>query len=172
MTGYYMVVDLEDTIRQLAPGLIRYCTARTGDRNLAEEIAQESLTALVQRCRAHVEPESPQAFVYAIARRRATRALLRRRLSLPLCILAESRDQAPDPEAAALGRSEYAILTRALEQLPGRDREALLVVALGGLKTPEAARALGISESALKMRMLRGRQRLRALLEDGHEPAR
>jgi RNA polymerase sigma-70 factor, ECF subfamily len=167
-----MVVDLEDTIRELAPGLIRYCTARTHDRSLAEEIAQESLAALVQRCRTHGEPDFPQAFVFAVARRRATRAVLRRHLWLPLHLLEESRDQAPDPEATALGRSECAILGRALERLPARDREVLLLVALGGLKIPEASQALGISESALKMRVMRGRQRLRALLENGHESAR
>ena len=165
-----MVVDLEDTIRQLAPGLLRYCTARTGDRNLAQDIAQESLAALVQRCSRHVVPDSPEAFVFAVARRRATRAILRRRLWLPLRLLASSRDRAPDPEATALGRCECAALARAIEQLPARDREALLLVALGDLKISEAAGTLGISESALKMRILRGRQRLRTLLENGHEP--
>jgi len=164
-------VDLEDTIRELTPGLIRYCTARTRDRNLAEEIAQESLAVLVQRWRKHTVPESPKAFVFAIARRRATRAVLRQRLRVPLRLLAESRDKAPDPEAKALGRSECAALARALERLPAHDREALLLVTLANLKIPEAARVLAISESALKMRMLRGRRRLRALLEDGHEPA-
>jgi len=167
-----MVVDLEDIIRELTPGLIRYCTARTHDRNLAEEVAQESLAALVHRCHMHTAPECPQAFVFAIARRRATRAVLRQRLWVPLRFLAERRDQAPDPEAKALEKSESAVLARALERLPVHDREALLLVNLGGLKIPEAAQALGISESALKMRMLRGRKRLRALLEDGHEPAR
>jgi RNA polymerase sigma-70 factor (ECF subfamily) len=165
-------VDLETVIRELTPGLMRYCTARTRDRSLAEEIAQESLAALVRRYRSRGAPDSPQAFVFAVARRRATRAVFSRCLWLPLQLLAGSRDHAPDPEATVLGRSEYAALERALEQLPARDREALLIVAVGGLKTTEAARVLGISESALKMRTLRARQRLQALMEDGDAPAR
>jgi DNA-directed RNA polymerase specialized sigma24 family protein len=56
-----------------------------------------------------------------------------------------------------------------LTRLPRRDREALLVVAVGGLGTHDAAEALGISVSAVKMRTLRARQRLRALLEAPHE---
>jgi RNA polymerase sigma-70 factor (ECF subfamily) len=167
-----MIVDLENIIRELTPGLLRYCTARTRDRNLAEEIAQESLAALVMRWNRHCAPESAQAFLFAVARRRAARAMLRRRLLLPLQLLAGSRDNAPDPEEAALRRSECTTLARALEQLPARDREALLMVAIGGLKTPEAARVLGISESALKMRTLRARQRLQALMEDGNGHAR
>jgi hypothetical protein len=42
---------------------------------------------------------------------------------LPLRLLEESRDQALDPEATALGKSECATLARALERLPARDRD-------------------------------------------------
>jgi RNA polymerase sigma-70 factor (ECF subfamily) len=167
-----MIVDLEKIIRELTPGLLRYCTARTRDRSLAEEVAQESLAALILRCNRHGAPESPQGFLFAVARRRAARVMLSRRLWLPLRILAGSRNNAPDPEEAALRSSGCTTLARALEQLPARDREALLIVAVGGLKTSAAARVLGISESALKMRMLRARQRLHALMEDGNEHAR
>jgi DNA-directed RNA polymerase specialized sigma24 family protein len=98
--------------------------------------------------------------------------MLSRRLWLPLQFLAGSRDNAPNPEEAALRRSECATLIRAREQLPARDREALLIVAVGGLKMSEAVRVLGISESALKMRMLRARHRLHALMGDGNEHPR
>jgi RNA polymerase sigma-70 factor, ECF subfamily len=167
-----MIVDLENIIRELTPGLLRYCRARTRDRNLAEEIAQESLVALIMRWNSHGAPESAKAFLFAVARRKAARAIFRRRLLLPLQILAGSRDHAPDPEEAVLHRDGYTQLARALEQLPARDREALLIVAVGDLNTSEAARVLGISESALKMRTLRARQRLHALMEDGNEPAK
>ncbi len=167
-----MIVDLENIIRELTPGLLRYCTARTRDRSLAEEIAQESLAALIMHLNRHGAPESAPAFLFAVARRRAARVMLSRRLWLPLRLLAGSQDSEPNPEEAALRRSECTTLARALERLPARDREALLVVAVGGLKTSEAARALGISESALKMRMLRARQRLHALMGDGNEHSR
>ncbi len=55
-----MVVDLEIVIRELAPGLLRYCAARMRDSGLAEEIAQETLAALVQRWRRHGAPDSPE----------------------------------------------------------------------------------------------------------------
>jgi len=161
-----MSVDLENAIRELTPGLIRYCTARTKDPSLAEEIAQESLAALVQRWRRHGAPDSPQAFVFAIARRRAARAIWGRRLLLPLQLLSGRRDRAPDPEAAALGRLDCANLIQALQRLPALDRDAILMVAVGDVSTIEAARILGISESAIKMRTLRARRRLRALMED------
>ncbi len=165
-------MDLENAIRELTPGLIRYCAARTGDGSLAEEIAQESLAALVHRWKKHGAPDAPQAFVFAVARRRAARAMLGRRLLLPLDFLLGSRDHTPDPEAAILNKSGCASIVRALEQLSACDREAILMVAVGSVKTTEAARVLGISESALKMRTLRARERLRALMEDEHAPSR
>jgi RNA polymerase sigma factor (sigma-70 family) len=167
-----VIVDLENIIRVLTPGLLRYCMARTRDRCLAEEIAQESLAALIMHLNRHGAPESAQAFLFGVARRRAARAMFRRRLWLPLRLLAGSRDNGPNPEEAALRRSECTTLVRAIAQLPARDRETLLIVAVGDLKISEAARVLGISESALKMRMLRARQRLHALMGDGNEHPR
>jgi len=164
-----MIVDLENIIRKLTPNLLRYCMARTRDRNLAEEIAQESLVALIMRLNNRGVPESAQAFLFAVARRKAARMLLRRRMLLPLQILAGNRDHSPDPEEAALHREGLSQMVRALEQLPACDREALLIVAVGGLRISEATQVLGISESALKMRILRARQRLHSLMEDGNE---
>jgi RNA polymerase sigma-70 factor (ECF subfamily) len=160
-----MFVDLESAIRELAPKLIRYCTARTRQPSLAEEIAQESLSALVDRWRRHGPPDSPEAFVFAVAKRRAARVLLRRRLWLPLRLLDGRTDGSPDPEQRAMERSELDRLLRAIDSLPARVREALLLVVVADLPTREAARVLGISESAVKMRMLRARSRLSSLLE-------
>jgi len=160
-----MFVDLESAIRELAPKLIRYCTARTRQPSLAEEIAQESLSALVDRWRRHGPPDSPEAFVFAVAKRRAARVLLRRRLWLPLRLLDGRNDGSPDPEQRAMARSERDRLLRAIDSLPARVREALLLVVVADLPTREAARVLGISESAVKMRTLRARSRLSSLLE-------
>jgi DNA-directed RNA polymerase specialized sigma24 family protein len=41
-------VTLDAIVADLAPRLLRYCTARTRDAAAAEEIAQESLTALIR----------------------------------------------------------------------------------------------------------------------------
>jgi len=43
-----MHVDLEATLRDIAPRLLRYCAGSLRDASLGEEIAQESLAALVK----------------------------------------------------------------------------------------------------------------------------
>jgi RNA polymerase sigma factor (sigma-70 family) len=168
-------VDLETTLRDLAPRLLRYGLARTGDHGLAEEVAQEALSALASRWRRFGPPEAPQAFAFAIARRRAFRAAARRRLLAPLQALSLARandhDPGPDPEQRVLQRAALARALGAIRALPARDREALLLVAAGSLAYEEAASLLGISVSALKMRVLRARRRLRELLSDRAEEA-
>lgn len=161
-------MDLDAALRDLAPRLLRYAIGRTGDPALAEDIAQESLTALVQRCGRSGPPDSPEAFVFSIARRRAGRAALKKRLLLPLTVIAGAADATRTPEDLAIADDRARAVRAAFAALPKLDREALLLVAAGELRTAEAARVLGVSESAVRMRTMRGRRRLAALLEGNH----
>jgi RNA polymerase sigma-70 factor (ECF subfamily) len=161
--------QLEAAVEQLATPLLRYCLGRTGDPSLAEEVAQEALTALVRRWRRLGPPDDPPAFVFGIARRRAGRALWRRRWWQPLDGLAALATpavaQAASPADRAEARSELAAVQGALGRLPTRDRETLLLVAVGEFDRAAAAELLGISLSALKMRLHRARRRLVRELE-------
>ncbi len=170
-------MDMETTVRALAPRLLRYCLGRLGAGDLAEEASQEALAALVGRWRRHGPPESPEAFAFAVARRRASRALWKRRLTAPLTALADGHGAADavgfvgvaaaaSPEARAIRRRELSRTLAAIRRLSAREREALLLVAGGELSGAAAARVLGISPSALKMRVHRARARLAKVLED------
>ena len=161
-------MDIESAVRDLAPRLLRYCLARTCDAGLAEEIAQDCLAALVQRWRKSGAPDSAEAFAFAIARRRAGRALLRRRLWVPIEVLTGNGDKAPSPESRTIERLEQKRVLAAVSRLPRIEREALLLVAVGELSSEDAASMLGISPSALKMRIHRARRRMAGLLEDIH----
>jgi RNA polymerase sigma-70 factor (ECF subfamily) len=105
--------------------------------------------------------------------------VVRRRLLLPLAALTDGHggrgagipaelahpSTARDQEEQAVARGEVSRTLAALRRLPARDREALLLVAAGELATDEAARLLGVSRSAFKMRVHRARKRLSELLE-------
>src|SRR5262249_53181142 len=58
----------------------------------------------------------------------------------------------------------------ALEALPERDRDVLVLRYLEDLSTAEAAAVLGVSEGAVKMRLLRAVQRLRDVLGEEELP--
>ncbi len=155
---------LDRTVRDMAPRVLRYAVARTGDVSAGEDVAQESLEALVRHWRRSGPPQSAEAFVFSIARRRAVRAVIRRRLWVPIEQAFGRRDDAPDPEAQAVARAEHVRVRAALARLPRMDREALLLVALGEMSSAEAAVVLGLSLSATKMRVHRARKRLVAEL--------
>jgi RNA polymerase sigma-70 factor, ECF subfamily len=160
-------MELETAVKELAPQLLRYSLGKTGDAGLAEEVAQDALAALVQRWRRHGPPECPAAFVFAVARRRAGRLILQRRLLEPLHAWLDGRSSPlPGPEERATLRTDLGRTLAALRRLSGPDREALLLVGVADLGPTEGARVLGISVSALKMRVHRARKRLLQLLEE------
>ena len=135
--GYLPTVDLDAAVAELAPRLVAYATGRTGCRSTGEDVAQDALTALVVRWKRHGPPESPEAFAFAIARRRAGRAVLRRALTRPLeFVLAaqadangsdayraarRAADGDGDDEAPALGRSRGAVAPRRRRVVVERD---------------------------------------------------
>jgi RNA polymerase sigma-70 factor (ECF subfamily) len=163
---YILDMELETAVRELAPQLLRYSLGRTGDASLAEEVSQDALTALVQRWRRHGPPDCPAAFAFAVARRRAGRLLLQRRWMEPLHALLDGHSPLPGPEERATLSLDLGRTLAALRKLPRRDREALLLVGVGELGPTEGARVLGITVSALKMRVHRARRRLQQLLAD------
>ena len=118
----------------LAPRLIGYVFARTGCHGIAEDIAQDALTALVRRWRQQLgPPESPDAFAFAIGRRRAGRALARRALMAPIDALRKKARDEPGVDQSYDDRHELTKVLVTLRALSRTDREALLLRAAGEL---------------------------------------
>lgn len=84
------------------------------------------------------------------------------------------RSEAPDAESIALSNVETELLgirlTTALQALSKPDAALLVLTALDGLTTAEAAAAVGIKPGAARMRLHRARERLRTELADDHDP--
>lgn len=166
-------MDLEAVAAALAPRLLAYLTARTGSRSLAEDLAQDALVALVQCWRRRGPPHSPDAFVFAIAKRRAGRALARRALLAPLDTLLGRRHSAVAVDAVLEHRQALVAVLRDIRRLPRRDREVLLLSAVGELRMADIAAVTGASPAAVKMRLSRARHRLLSSHRGTtHEPAR
>ena len=157
--------SLETAVRDLAPGVLRFCLGHCQDPASAEDIAQESLAALVARWRRLGPPEEPAAFTYAIARRRLWRWRVKRRLLAPLSALGELPMREPTPDNGLVSRQRLDRVRNLFGRLTAHERDALLI-ALDGLSTRQAAAALGVKPTAFKMRLHRARRRLDALLEE------
>jgi RNA polymerase sigma-70 factor, ECF subfamily len=138
--------------------LVRYLTRRLGDRDWAEEVAQETfLRALRQETIVN-----ERAWLFAVATnlvRDEARTQARRRRHLAL-LAEEERDAAAEQPVTSVERAQEAALARrAVESLAERDRLALLMRE-EGLDYPEIAEALGLSVGSIGTTLARARRRL------------
>lgn len=138
--------------------LVRYLTRRLGDRDWAEEVAQETFVRALRQDTIVNE----RAWVFAVAHnlvRDGARRDARNRRHLEL-LAAESQDAHEPEEDQTLERAqEAAVARRALESLGERDRQALLLKE-EGLDYTEIADVLKIEKSSVGTTLSRARRRL------------
>lgn len=72
---------------------------------------------------------------------------------------------APTPEAEMRGRDRARALSRAMNGLPRRGRQAFLLVYAEGRTYAEAAKIMSISPETLKVHLRRARRTLRTRLD-------
>ena len=164
-----MMPDLDRLFREYNQPLVRYLTRRLGDRDWAEEVAQETfLRALRQETIV-----SERAWLFAVATnlvRDDARKQVRRRRRLEL-LREQARAEAvvePEPLTVELAQ-EAALARRALDLLGERDREALLMRE-EGLDYTEIAAALELSVGSVGTTLARARRRLVEAYESLQEP--
>lgn len=138
--------------------LVRYLTRRLGDRDWAEEVAQETFLRALRQERL----TSERSWLFAVATnlvRDEARKDERRRRHLEL-LAAEERDRVVEPEPLDADRSrEQALARKAVDGLVERDRLALLMRE-EGLNYEEIAEALGMSAGSIGTTLARARRRL------------
>lgn len=73
-------------------------------------------------------------------------------------------DNLPEPQSAGDGRQQE--LLQALAELDERQRLAVALHYINGYSVRETACILGVSENAVKLRLMRGRKQLKKLLNE------
>jgi len=142
-----------------------------GSRADADEVAQEAFLRVwttAPRWRADGEAQF-RTWLYRVA----VNLCLDRRRRLPALPLEDAGDPA-DPAPDSLDRVAAAETARlvagALDVLPARQREAIVLCYYAGVPGTEAAGMLGISVSALESLLVRGRRALRLRLAGLENP--
>lgn len=151
---------------------LRYAAHALGDSMEAEDVVQETLLRAYRSLGRYQERQQFRAWLFRIlvnrCRTAAARNGARRR----------RHDDAYDADRWATGDDAETIdlrsrLARALAGLDPQHREAFLLKLGEGLEYEEIARITGASVPALKMRVKRARDRVRARWEDeGDDGAR
>jgi RNA polymerase sigma-70 factor (ECF subfamily) len=163
--------DVDRLFREFNQPLVRYLTRRLGDRDWAEEVAQETfLRAMKQDTIV-----SERSWLFAVATnlvRDEARKDIRRRRKLELLREQARADEAVEPEPLSIEvAEEAAVARRALDMLTERDREALLMRE-EGLNYTEIASALELTIGSVGTTLARARRRLVEAYESLQQPGR
>lgn len=145
--------------------LYRHAVGMVGSPDAAADLVQESLVKGYTSLESCQDPARFGAWVFRILRNRSLDYLKdRRRKNLSLEEGAQDVPSLDDP-AGDLDRAELArSVSAALGALPAPQREAFLLKHVEGHSYEEMAEMLGGSVSALKMRVMRAREALQAML--------
>jgi RNA polymerase sigma-70 factor, ECF subfamily len=139
--------------------LVRFLTRRLGDRDWAEELAQETFVRALKQD----EIASERSWLFAVASnlvRDEARREARERKRHDLMRTQAEGEGSVEPEPTSMERAEDRALARqAIEMLAERDRDALLMRE-EGLGYEEIAEALGLSVASVGTTLSRARRRL------------
>lgn len=153
----------ESLCRALSDDVWRYCSALTGDRDLAMEAGQETFVRAVKAIR-RFRGDAPVRVYFLVLARRSVADLLRRefrhRNQRPL-------DNAPEPARADItGSVDVAMLVAAL---PDDLRQAFTLTQVLGLPYDAAAEVAGCPVGTVRSRVFRARERLVEMLDVGKD---
>lgn len=154
---------------RLAPRLLSFCARLLRDVAEAEDVVQETMLRLWR-----MAPDWEQGgakvstWAFRVARNLCTDRL-RKKKGVDLDSAPEPIDEAPGAEAQLIASDRLAALDWALDQLPERQRQAVVLRHIEGLSNPEIAEILDISVEAVESLTARGKRALAGHLSSRKE---
>lgn len=136
---------------------------KTGDEDLAEDIAQDTFVKLWEN-RASIERKTVKAYLYTIAGNLAINQLKRQQLRFKYINASEDRVENNSPEYLMMMNDFRKQLEDAINAMPDGSKEVFLMNRLEDLKYREIAERLNITVKAVEKRMSKALQILREKL--------
>jgi RNA polymerase sigma-70 factor, ECF subfamily len=164
--------EIERVFREEHGRAVAVLVRRFGDIDLAEEAVQDAFAEAVRRWPARGLPPSPAGWIITTARNRAIDRLRRESgrdaRHAQAALLAGAGEEPPadagedeDEEGAVPDDRLRLIFTCCHPALSAAAQVALTLRLLGGLTTPEIARAFLVSESTMAQRLVRAKGKIR-----------
>lgn len=142
---------------RLVRSLLLFC----GERDMAEDLAQEAFARAHQRWPSVSQRRDPTAWLYTVAFNLA-RSKFRRRAAERR---AYARHGPTPPVTSDPARSDVLVVREAVTRLPPRQREVLIHRYFLGWSVAETAALIGVSENAVKAAAHKAIRSLRASLD-------
>jgi len=141
----------------LRPDLFRFAFWLARDREVAEDVVQESLLRAWRSRESLDASGSAKQWLLTIVRREHARLYERKRFDT---VQVDELVSAESPELAVAEEREVLDMRRAIFALEDDYREPLVLQVLMGFSTQEIAGQLGLTQGAVLTRLFRARQRL------------
>ncbi|WP_443072143.1 sigma-70 family RNA polymerase sigma factor [Streptomyces sp. NBC_01485] len=158
-------------VRALRPDVVRYVTYLSADRQLADDLAQDTFLRALGSLHRFEGRSSARTWLLSIARRTFVDSL---RYAATRPRSADVDDWTAWAERAQPsglpGFDEGVALLDLLDALPAERREAFVLTQLTGLPYEAAAEAGGCPVGTIRSRVARARATLVALLDEAEEP--
>ena len=153
---------LERLVRHHDRDLLRFAYSLCRDLPTAQDAVQDAWIRVSRRLRRLEDPRAFRGWLYHAVRWRVI-DLLRQphRRAEPLDEDGRHADRSSDP----VSRDRDLDLARAIDGLPGIERETLQLFYVSGLRIAEIAVVLDIAPGTVKSRLARARERLRQTLQ-------
>jgi RNA polymerase sigma-70 factor (ECF subfamily) len=155
--------DFEADLLGLIPQLRAFTRMLSGERQKADDLAQDALAKAWQYQRSFQPGTNLKAWLFAIARNQFISA--RRRAMREGVFDQQAAEQIPDHTVGQVWSAELSETLRAVQRLPHPLREALLLVGPSGLSYEEAARICHCPVGTVKSRASRARRALAAMVD-------
>ena len=155
--------DLERIVASYGDLLFRTCLLTVGNHADAEDVMQETLLKYLYRKPVFRDGEHEKAWLLRVAINQS-RDLLRAKKRSAAALEQYGRERAQTFSGAV---EEGGPLLEALQTLPEKFKTVLLLHDVEEYKVSEVANVLGISVSAVKMRLQKGRRLLKEAYQRG-----
>ena len=155
--------QIEQTFREEHGRVLAALISRLGDFELAEDALQDALVNALERWKTDGIPRNPGAWLLTVARRRAIDRIRRAATFEQKVDILESltAEEGPDMDDSIPDDRLKLMFTCCHPALALEAQVALTLHTLGGLSTPEVARAFLVSESTMAQRLARARRKIR-----------
>ena len=154
---------------QVYPIVYRIAYRIVGREDVAEELCQEAFIKYYERLESLPDLDQAKYWLIRVTRNLALNAAKRasRERRAYERVLNEPQRHVPSGEETLMRREWADEVQGALEQLPDRMRNVLVLKEYGQLSYREIGAILGITEGNVKVRVFRARERLLDLLKEG-----
>lgn len=159
-------IDYERLYSEFLPVLLKVAMNVVHDRETAEEVCQEAFIRLFERKLPFLREEEVRFWLIRVVKNLSLNIYRKRKNESNAVAKLQriQRSYAPSAEDLFSATEETQRLRQAIDELPAKLKEVIVLKEFGNMNYKEIASALRISESNVKVRVFRAKERLTEIL--------